>query len=197
MASLPLPAITRYLENPGEPEIDFTEFYRQFQNLLCMVNATRSDAQQLTASQKNRYLLLHLGREGNRIWNTNPMADQVDTLGHEAFAKEVQEQFRRRVSDSRPLTTTITHQGLFQYTRLPMGLKESAATMQRLVDQTLADCKGCERCDDILVYGRNQAEHDSNLREVLKRLSSKDFRLAKLEKLEISKPEISALGYRI
>ncbi|MCP3661317.1 MAG: RNA-directed DNA polymerase [Gammaproteobacteria bacterium] len=48
-------------------------------------------------------------------------------------------------SDSRPLSTTVTHQGPFWYTRLPMGLKESAATMQRLVDQTWADCKACER----------------------------------------------------
>ncbi|MCP4491709.1 MAG: RNA-directed DNA polymerase, partial [Gammaproteobacteria bacterium] len=41
---------------------------------------------------------------------------------------------------SRPLTTTLTHKGLFQYKRLPMGLKDSASVCQQLVAQTLASC---------------------------------------------------------
>ncbi len=99
---------------------------------------------------------------------------------------------------SRCFTTTITPRGLFQYQRLPMGLKESASVFQRLVDQTLSDCPGCERyIDDILIFGKTQEEHDANLDRVLRRLDRKDFRLADEEKLEIGVSEVPALGHVI
>ena len=97
--------------------------------------------------------------------------------------------------ESRQLTTTLTHQGLRQYKRLPMGLKDSASVCQRLVSQTLAGCPGtiCY-VDDILVFGVNQEEHDANLRTVLKQLEAKDFRLQK-SKCQISVSEITFLGH--
>ncbi|GFO47389.1 Zf-h2c2 and rve domain containing protein [Plakobranchus ocellatus] len=80
--------------------------------------------------------------------------------------------------DSRHLTTTLTHQGLRQYKRLPMGLQDSASVCQRLVSQTLADCPGTiAYIDDILIFGSTRAEHDANLRMALQQLSDKDFRL--------------------
>ena len=44
---------------------------------------------------------------------------------------------------SRPLTATITPWGLYQYCRLPMGLKDSADGFQRCVEQTLSGVVGC------------------------------------------------------
>ena len=99
--------------------------------------------------------------------------------------------------ESRHLTTTITHQGLRQYKRLPMGLKDSASVCQRLVSQTLSGCPGTiAYVDDILIFGSNQQEHDNNLNEVLQRLSEKDFRL-QLSKCEFSTSSINFLGHVI
>ena len=48
------------------------------------------------------------------------------------------------------LTTITTHIGLFRYVRYTMGV--------------IARCKGASNIsDDILVYGRTQAEHNENL----------------------------------
>ncbi len=68
----------------------------------------------------------------------------------------------------RDYTMTLTHQGLFHYKRLPMGLTDSGAIFQRLVAQTLAGLKGAVTyIDDILVYGVIQEEHDGNLEAVM------------------------------
>lgn len=99
--------------------------------------------------------------------------------------------------ESRQLTTTITHQGLRQYKRLPMGLKDAASVCQRLVSQTLSDCSGTiAYVDDILVFGSTQKEHDYNLDECLKRLAAKDFRL-QLPKCEFSVTSVNFLGHVI
>ncbi len=58
--------------------------------------------------------------------------------------------------ESRHLTTTLTPEGLYQYRRLPMGLKDSALAFQRRLMQTLHGCKGTiVYIDDILVFGRD------------------------------------------
>ena len=99
--------------------------------------------------------------------------------------------------DSRPLTTTITSSGLRQYTRLPMGLKESASTFQRLVHQTLAGLKGVVfYIDDILVFGKTRTEHDHNLKPVMERLQATNFRLNP-EKCRFGVATVEFLGYII
>ncbi len=98
---------------------------------------------------------------------------------------------------SRPLTTTITHSGLFQYCRLPMGLTDSASVFQRLVSQTLADCPGCiAYIDDILIFGKTSAEHSANLQQVLQKLNDNNFRL-NLSKCEFNVSEVTFLGHVI
>ncbi len=80
--------------------------------------------------------------------------------------------------ESRNLTTTATHKGLFWYKRLPMGLKDSAQAFQRYVAQTLVGIPGLEAyIDDFLVYGATQEEHNWSLREVLKRHHENGLRL--------------------
>ena len=99
--------------------------------------------------------------------------------------------------DSRPLTTTVTPLGLRQYTRLPMGLKESSSVFQRLVAQTLAGLDGVVfYIDDILVFGKNQAEHDGRLQKVLQRLEGADFRLAP-DKCQFGASQVRFLGHLI
>ncbi len=98
---------------------------------------------------------------------------------------------------SRALTTTMTHRGLYQYKRLPMGLKDSAFVCQQLVAQTLAGCPGTlAYIDDILVFGQTLKEHDENLKLVLQKLHDNDFRLQPA-KCIFGATEITFLGHII
>ncbi len=98
---------------------------------------------------------------------------------------------------SRPLTATLTHQGIFQYRRLPMGLKEAPSVCQQLVSHTLAGIAGCiVYMDDILVFGATRQEHDDRLRQVLKQLESKNFRL-QAPKCQFGLDTLKFLGYII
>ncbi len=98
---------------------------------------------------------------------------------------------------SRDLMTMITHQGLFRYKRLPMGLTESGAIFQWLVSQMLAGCKGVILYfDSILIYGENQEEHDLNLDAALARLADKNFHL-QLAKCQFGINSVHFLGHII
>ena len=145
-------------------------------------------------SPLNRYVV------PDRFPLPNPRELFLELKGATVFSKlDLRKAFFhiKLAQESRELTTTLTHQGLRQYTRLPMGLKDSASVCQRLVSQTLAGCPGTiAYIDDILVFGSTQEEHDACLREALKRLEAKDFRL-QTSKCAISVPEVTFLGHVI
>ena len=69
-------------------------------------------------------------------------------------------------------TAIITPFGLYEFLRMPFGLKNSAQAFQRLMNKVLT---GLERVfvylDDILVASQNPAQHVDDLRAVLHRLS--------------------------
>ncbi len=78
--------------------------------------------------------------------------------------------------DSRPLTATLTPLGLRQYHRLPLGLTDAGAVCQKLVHGILADLDGVVTyIDDILIFAETVEQHDSILRQVLRRLQAHDF----------------------
>ena len=73
-----------------------------------------------------------------------------------------------------------------------MGLKDSASTFQRRVQNALQGLPGVEiYIDDIIVHGK---KHDRHLRAALQRLHQKGFRLQP-KKLLIGKEEVPAFGY--
>jgi hypothetical protein len=92
-----------------------------------------------------------------------------------------------------------TKEGHWEYKRLPFGLKTAPATFQRMMNVVLSGLTG-SRCfvflDDIVVYARSLAEHDSKLREVFDRLRENNLKL-KPEKCEFLRKEISYLGHVI
>ena len=99
--------------------------------------------------------------------------------------------------ESRELVTINTHRGLFQYTRMPFGVAAAPAIFQRTIESLLADIpQAVAFLDDVLVTGRNQAEHTANLEKVLSRLQSAGLRL-KREKCVFFAPEVVYLGHRI
>ena len=78
---------------------------------------------------------------------------------------------------SRYITTFATHLGLRRYTRLFFGINSAAEVFQEAIRNAFQGISGSINIsDDILVFGKNQREHDVNLRNMLKRLSEKGSR---------------------
>ena len=74
--------------------------------------------------------------------------------------------------ESRYLTAMITPTGLYQWKRLPFCLCSAPSCFQKLIEKILEGCEGVRNLlDDIIICGRNRAEHDARLRKVLQRLS--------------------------
>jgi Reverse transcriptase (RNA-dependent DNA polymerase) len=70
-------------------------------------------------------------------------------------------------------TTFTCHEGLYQFRRMPFGLKNAPATFQRFVDITFTGltCKVClVYLDDIIVHSKSREEHLVHLDAVLHRL---------------------------
>ena len=70
------------------------------------------------------------------------------------------------------------HRGLYQYTRLPFGVASAPAVFQHIMERAL---QGIPRVicylDDILIRGKDDQEHLTNLEAVLKRLQDFGHRL--------------------
>ena len=83
--------------------------------------------------------------------------------------------------EDREKTAFTTGFGLFQYNHVPFGMISSGAHMQLYIERILADINGCGclvYIDDIIVYGKDQEEHDRNLDAVLKRLANAGYKVS-------------------
>ena len=97
--------------------------------------------------------------------------------------------------ESRNITTFSTHVGLRRYKRLLFGINAAAEIFQNAIEEILAGLPGCNNIsDDIIVFGRGQKEHDTNLRGVLERLKQYNIRL-KEEKCSFSQSTIMFYGH--
>lgn len=94
-------------------------------------------------------------------------------------------------------TAIITPFGLFEFHRMPFGLKNAAQTFQRLMDTV---CAGLDfvfvYLDDILVASRNETEHLQHLRELFSRLEKHGL-IINLKKCEFGKESINFLGHNV
>ncbi|XP_064462354.1 uncharacterized protein LOC135372824 [Ornithodoros turicata] len=70
-----------------------------------------------------------------------------------------------------PKTAITTPFGLFEYVRMPFGLRNAAQTFQQLIDQVLRGLDfAFAYLDDILVASNTEAEHHEHLRQFFARL---------------------------
>ena len=128
-------------------------------------------------------------------------ADLFATLaGGQLFTKlDLTQAYQQLLLDenSQQYTTINTHQGLYQYTRLPFGISSAPAIFQKTMDVILQGIPHvCCYIDDILVTGVNKHEHLQNLEEVLHRLEHNNLRIKK-SKCEFCKDSVEYLGHSV
>lgn len=96
-------------------------------------------------------------------------------------------------------TAFATDFGLFQFVRMPFGLKNSPACFQRCIDKALVGLQGVTLfvfIDDIVIYSQTLEEHEIKFRELMERLVKYNLKV-QLEKCEFLKSEVIYLGHSI
>ena len=92
------------------------------------------------------------------------------------------------------LTTFITPFGRYRFNRLPFGITSAPEHFQRRMSEVLQGLKGVVcLIDDILIYGKTQAEHDKRLHAVLLKIAEAGITLND-KKCEISQSQVKFLG---
>lgn len=97
----------------------------------------------------------------------------------------------------RPKTAFSTFDGHWEFLRLPMGLKNSPAIFQRLMQIVLSGCLGHYAfiyIDDILIYSKNAEEHIEHLKQIFERLKKAGLKI-KGSKCQLFKNEVEYLGF--
>ena len=98
----------------------------------------------------------------------------VDLNGATVFSKiDLNQGYHQLELDeeSRSITTFATHIGLFRYKRLSFGINSAAEIFQKSIEDVLQGIEGVRNIsDDIIVFGKSQADHDISLRTVLQRM---------------------------
>ena len=99
--------------------------------------------------------------------------------------------------ESRKYLSFTTPIGRYQYKRLPFGVSNAPELYQKVMSHIFKGLKGVIiYLDDILVFAKNQQEHDERLKEVLKRVRDSGIKLNK-EKCQFAVSKIKFLGHEL
>ncbi|PIL25459.1 hypothetical protein GSI_13349 [Ganoderma sinense ZZ0214-1] len=96
-------------------------------------------------------------------------------------------------------TAFRTHLGLFEYLVMPFGLTNAPGTFQAYIQDALRDLLDVVcvvYIDDILIFSRNQEEHDRHVAMVLERLEKAGL-FANAKKCSFDQLEVEYIGYRL
>lgn len=99
---------------------------------------------------------------------------------------------------SRPLTSfTVPGKGAFMFTRLPMGLHSSPASLSRVTNYVTRDMPSTiAYMDDLILHSKTHQEHLVLLRQLLQRLRKYGLKL-QAKKCELGADSVTYLGYQI
>jgi hypothetical protein len=140
------------------------------------------------------------------IKDSSPLPNMEDTLrklgaGYHYFSKlDLKSGFYQipiRDAD-KPKTAFSTPFGLYQFNVLPMGLKNSPPTFQKVMTDTLKSCRlfSLVYLDDIIVFSKSFNEHLAHLEQVLLALHAKQLVLNP-PKCVFAADQIDYLGHTI
>ena len=98
--------------------------------------------------------------------------------------------------DSMLLTTFITPERRYYFKRLPFGISSAPEHFQKRISQLIDGIDGvlCH-ADDVLITGKDRAEHDDRLHRVLQKFRESGFTLN--EKCQFALTEVRFLGHVI
>ena len=96
-----------------------------------------------------------------------------------------------------PKTAITTPFGLFEFLRMPFGLRNAAQTFQRFIDEVLRDLPFCYAyIDDVLIASKCPEEHKQHLTEVFKRFTKYGI-LLNPSKCAFGLNELTFLGHQL
>lgn len=96
-----------------------------------------------------------------------------------------------------PKTAIITPFGLYEYTRMPFGLKNSAQTFQRFMDEVLRGLQFCfAYIDDILIASPDADAHRHHLEQVFTRLQDYGIQI-NIDKSQFGVSTVDFLGHTV
>jgi len=97
--------------------------------------------------------------------------------------------------DSKKLTTMNTPWGLYQFNRLPFGIKSAPSIFQTAMLKITSGLSGIlVYLDDVLIYGDSKKQHDDRLKALKKRFEEYNVKL-NAEKCKYSVQKIKFLGH--
>ena len=96
--------------------------------------------------------------------------------------------------ESRLLTTFNTPFGRFAFNRLPFGVNSAAEVFEKRVEEIFGDLNAAIYFDDLVVYGKDQQEHDDNLRKLLMRARDHNVKFNK-DKIQLNQSAVRYLGH--
>jgi len=93
-------------------------------------------------------------------------------------------------------TAFLTHQGQYEWTRMPFGLRNATATFQKVMRRVLGGLDHCSitHVDDVLIFSKTMEEHVAHVDEILQRLEEANL-IVNLTKCEFLKEEIVFVGH--
>ena len=98
--------------------------------------------------------------------------------------------------DSRKYTCMAFDIGRYQFKRLPMGSKVASNIFQRMLDSVYIGLPGVTGiADDMVIFGKDEEEHDRNLILFLE-ATRKNRLILNKRKLQFKKEEVSFFGHR-
>lgn len=160
------------------------------------------------ASGKNKWRIVIDYRRLNdiSIGDSYPIpnvSEILDQLGHSKYFTilDLKSGFHQIPLDENSMekTSFSVPQGHYHFKRLPMGLKTSPATFQRLMNNVLLGLQNSScfvYLDDIILYSDNLENHIKNLRAVFTRLSEHNLKIEP-DKCEFLRREVMYLGHVI
>jgi hypothetical protein len=142
------------------------------------------------ATRKDSYPLPKI----NEVISTLNGATVFSTLDLKSGYHQIEMQ-----SEDAAKTAFSTHLGLYEWKVMPMGLCNAPGTFQRLMDLVMAGLNWhgvLVYLDDLLIFGKDFAEHYKNFKEVLHRLRGVNLKLSP-KKCHLLKRKVTYLGHVI